>query len=411
MITPKIKTAKFLFLLFTFSIIHQPFSIAEIHYVSHTGNNVPPYLTWEDAADSIQTAINVCSPGDTVIVANGVYVEKVTVNKFIWLIGMSMDSTIIDGVNATPLAVVNFTVGAVMENFTINGNGTSAPDGIYAFKANFTLRNCKVTNNNWGIFASSLSCLIENCLIINFNEDGIHDSCFPDTCHSIYRNNILIPNEATRIALFAAGGYPVFTNNIVIAEQNALSGFYVDAGIHGGIIKNNLISGCSWEGIVVSGIIDTAYIINNSVVYNPVSPSFGYSSITTGSGHRTQIKNNIITNTLRGIEGYNDSVKIDYNLFWNVDNKLVGNVSIGDSSIEADPMFIKDTIPTSEMNFDFHLQAYSPAIDKGDPTINDVDGSRSDIGMFGGPLGKRYRYLDFPPRTPNNFNYSFDPTL
>ena len=51
-------------------------------------------------------------------------------------------------------------------------------------------------------------------------------------------------------------------------------------------------------------------------------------------------------------------------------------------------MFVKDTIPTANGNYDFHLQKYSPAIDKGDPTILDVDGSRSDIGMFGGPLGR-----------------------
>jgi hypothetical protein len=34
---------------------------------------------------------------------------------------------------------------------------------------------------------------------------------------------------------------------------------------------------------------------------------------------------------------------------------------------------------------DFHLKPGSPAIDAGDPSIKDPDGSRSDMGLFGGP--------------------------
>ena len=41
---------------------------------------------------------------------------------------------------------------------------------------------------------------------------------------------------------------------------------------------------------------------------------------------------------------------------------------------------------------------YSPGIDAGDPNILDVDGSRSDIGLFGGPGGESYTYEDLAPR-------------
>jgi hypothetical protein len=34
---------------------------------------------------------------------------------------------------------------------------------------------------------------------------------------------------------------------------------------------------------------------------------------------------------------------------------------------------------------DLHLASGSPAIDAGAPEINDGDGSRSDIGAYGGP--------------------------
>jgi hypothetical protein len=45
---------------------------------------------------------------------------------------------------------------------------------------------------------------------------------------------------------------------------------------------------------------------------------------------------------------------------------------------------------------------YSPLIDAGDPTILDKDESISDIGLYGGPYGESYVYLDLPPRPPVN---------
>jgi hypothetical protein len=52
---------------------------------------------------------------------------------------------------------------------------------------------------------------------------------------------------------------------------------------------------------------------------------------------------------------------------------------------------------------DLHLQYGSPCIDAGHPDIFDVDGSRSDIGAFGGPDGEFYIYQDLPPATPEEF--------
>jgi fibronectin type 3 domain-containing protein len=43
--------------------------------------------------------------------------------------------------------------------------------------------------------------------------------------------------------------------------------------------------------------------------------------------------------------------------------------------------------------------------------ILDVDGSRSDIGMFGGPLGQKYTYLDLAPRPPRNLTATLDSGL
>jgi hypothetical protein len=57
---------------------------------------------------------------------------------------------------------------------------------------------------------------------------------------------------------------------------------------------------------------------------------------------------------------------------------------------------------TTQGKLDFHLQMYSPLINAGDPTILDRDGSRSDIGLYGGPYGWTYTYNDLAPRPPHN---------
>ena len=50
----------------------------------------------------------------------------------------------------------------------------------------------------------------------------------------------------------------------------------------------------------------------------------------------------------------------------------------GTGNLSSDPLFVN---PASG---DFHLQTSSPAIDAGDPSIFDLDGSRSDMGAYGG---------------------------
>ena len=48
--------------------------------------------------------------------------------------------------------------------------------------------------------------------------------------------------------------------------------------------------------------------------------------------------------------------------------------------------------------WDVQLQYASPAIDAGVPELLDVDGTRSDMGAFGGPAGISYQYVDLPPK-------------
>jgi hypothetical protein len=55
----------------------------------------------------------------------------------------------------------------------------------------------------------------------------------------------------------------------------------------------------------------------------------------------------------------------------------------------------------------FWLQSASPLIDAGDPAKLDADGSRSDLGWWGGPQGSTYVYIDQPPAPPESLYYSY----
>ena len=57
---------------------------------------------------------------------------------------------------------------------------------------------------------------------------------------------------------------------------------------------------------------------------------------------------------------------------------------------------------------DFHLQMFSPLIDAGDPNILDKDGTRSDIGLYGGLMEKVIFMLIYPRESPVNLTANVD---
>src|SRR5690554_3318102 len=123
------------FLIFNFSFLIE--AQATIRYVSKTGSSTPPYTTWETAADSIQKAIDICLPGDTVLVANGIYYENLVIDSILTLIGSSMDSTIIDGRGLVDNTISVY-ADLIFENFNILGKGNGIGDAV--------IRNFQATN-------------------------------------------------------------------------------------------------------------------------------------------------------------------------------------------------------------------------------------------------------------------------
>jgi len=166
--------------------------------------------------------------------------------------------------------------------------------------------------------------------------------------------------------------------------QNSDVGIYCSGRKY--IIKNNVIYGCSQTGIY----LDKS---SQSTIQNNTIANCTQNGIEVSDSDYVTIKNNIIVNNGGyGMFGYGSSWYPDIN-YNNVYNNTSGNYSgftAGANDISIDPLFLDPD------NADYHLHPSSPCIDAGDPffIFNDPDGSRNDIGAFGGSEAKNiYRYV------------------
>jgi len=392
----KMKKVKIIFLI----ILLAECGFGTIRYVSKTGSCTPPYISWETASDSIQKCINICVDGDTVIVTNGVYKERIDINTPIYLLGTSMDSTIIDG-TGLPNNTVYLRARTTVDNFTIIGIGNILSTSVIIMQArDAIIRNCHISNATAGIGTRDRS-IVENNIFtnllvgINSSGSGSYDSVY------IINNLFLVPANPGR-GISVSNGRRFFIHNNVILSLTRFGwfGILIDQ-VQSAIITNNLISGFKLSSAYDdSAPRDSAYLANN--VFSSSGQDSDWGSIDIHMGSRTRVLNNIIYNSYYGIYVLASPMTYDYNLFYKNIIDFNGTVTAGPNTVYADPMFVKEKEPTTLSDHDFHLQKYSPGIDAGNPSILDVDGSRSDIGLFGGPLGQVYTYQDLAPKPPGN---------
>jgi hypothetical protein len=403
------KPKYFLFFCLSFLIFNSSLLIGTVRYVSKTGTSTPPYTSWLTSADSIQKCINICVDGDTIYVANGVYKENLVIsNTSLYLFGSSMDSTIVDGTGLSDSTIFFNNSNSTMENFNIYGRGIRSYSYAIIFQnMPLTIKNCKISRTGYGIVSvGNAGVYAYNLILENLTLEGL--SLYNDG-YNVVSDCLILLNTDQSSGIVIGGPHPnsihTITNNIILftGTINPRHGIYL--GLPKKVyINNNLISRFI-DNIYINDVRDTVFIKNNALMYQ-----FGGAASILAGSQNVIVTNVVLLKNKTGIDG-GYQVRSNYNLFWKNITDLEFNVSYGDSDIVADPMFVKDTIPTPNGNYDFHLQKYSAAIDKGDPSILDIDGSRSDIGLFGGPLGESYTYQDLAPKPPRNLTVSMDSGL
>jgi len=389
---------------------------AEVRYVSKKGSSESPYTSWKTACDSLQKCFDYCNNGDTVYVDRGIYRETIFLdNKVLTIIGVDTDECIIDGTGLIGQIYAEYLVVQKKGNIKLK---------------NVTLKKKKRSNevysndyfNEWGELE------IESC-ILDTTHEALPVSGYTRVDKCIFRDvgtgmsahsNVkqIIKNSLFSIKMWeGAYGHAIINavwsgsfqlNNNIIYTNDKYTARCIDLCTSTGIsIKNNLIYGFE-VGVVGSTFgaqPDTVEIVNNTIIYKI---NDGAGILAGNMPAPIIIKNNLISGFKIGVSFQHFSTNADYNLFHNV-TRLTNMPPIGEHNIVADPMFNNDTTFSFDAVDNFRLQKFSPAIDAGDPSILDVDGSRSDIGMFGGPGGISYEYQDFAPKVVKKLTASYEP--
>jgi len=240
-----------LFLILFFLLIAYSLQLnATIRFVSKTGLSIPPYISWETAADSIMSAINISVFGDTIYVAKGVYIEKVTMIHGLTLIGAGMDSCIIDTRTiATPpgyyavimkdecsiegfhIVVLNNqggTFGIIstpggsdslyFQGNIFNNKISKAGNGIVTDNTFLTIKNNVFKDVRYGIDVGALDTSVLDSIYNNYLFQIIYEGIGMDlAARAIIHNNFIymVTNIHLGITLPSVGVSEVFNNLII----------------------------------------------------------------------------------------------------------------------------------------------------------------------------------------------------
>ena len=395
-----------------------------IRYVK-AGNPTPqpPYTSWATASDSIQKCVNVCQRGDTIYVGSGVYREYLrNIPPFLTIVGEEMESTVINcsglkSTNSFRKSAVELADSLTVLNLTLIGNSTEINDSLIkiAFEDNplsgiasgILVRYCKLINFlsgvslARGVIGNTIMRDVHTFLLTSIDANNIDSIKLCDNVlvHPLYSMENFIINYLK---------YPniLITNNIFIKPFQS-SSFY--SQLYSNIFSinpivefsNNLFYTRSYNNDINTFVpANGTMSFFNNVFCISEGPAREYRKDFMVSSGNVTFTNNVVYGFDKGIWNSSPNLKVNNNCFWNVPTPISGTQPplVNSGNLYVNPMFVKDYGDFPDI--DFHLQMYSPLIDAGDSTILDRDGTRSDIGFYGGPYGESYTYQDYAPRVP-----------
>lgn len=162
------------------------------------------------------------------------------------------------------------------------------------------------------------------------------------------------------------------SNPAIIMSTGKLQWFMITStggsgvNISGGVLKNCVVFGCTGSGVIGSTSGATASIMNCIIIAN------------SGDGIITNNSTLNVTNCIsrpNGGTGFARSSPGVLNLSYS--NGSIYYTAGNQGCINQDPLFTSAT--------DFHISEGSPCWNGGSISLLDPDGSRSDMGYFGGP--------------------------
>ncbi|MDP2209753.1 MAG: right-handed parallel beta-helix repeat-containing protein [Bacteroidota bacterium] len=340
-----------------------------VDYRNNSGNeNGTRYYPYK----TIQRGINNSVAGDTVLIASGNYAESISLKSNIYLTGSGVRGTILQYISNEPIEKPTINCrnikSVTISNMTILSPNIPFAYAIYSRASHIRVYNCRIISGDRTMY--------DLVSIDNMSDVLMHDNY-------IYGGDLLA---------VSGGSFNLFRN--IFHTETSTASIKIVSGR--GNISNNRMYVNGGYGIIIFNSLSPIVINNNQI---RSSGTYGNGILTVNSDS-VKIENNTVDTKIMGIETRNSKAIVmnnivtgnsafglnlselsqsSYNDIWgNLTDYYHGTQGIGDFSL--DPQFI------NKEKENYRLSSNSPCINAGNPDFhyNDLDGSRNDIGVFGG---------------------------
>jgi hypothetical protein len=378
----------------------------------------------------LQSAIDAANPGDTLRLAVAsfealpvTFIDSLCGNcedhktkhqasygfrvkdKSLWIVGAGPDKTVLITKAGYGVFFDNCPEAAI-RGVSITGgvrdtSGMATDAGVVVRNSRVTVENCWIRDNTQ----------YPESLIV-----GIGGVMGREGAELYIMNNRITNNTWDGVALYR-GATATIADNVIhqgrgagvgvtwdataTVMRNQVSQFWKGIGSFGAtrvICKNNVVFHCLGWGIIATG---TSYMdCANNLIFRNGNCGFG---LWGPDAHGRMTNNAIVLNGWRdewvcpqvGVWNYGHPLlfPMSYNVLWdNVqgDWRDMPDYTNEYNNVHIDPLW--DTLT-------FFPQAGSPLIDNGNPELTDPDGTRSDIGIYGGPQAFR-KPVEIPRSAP-----------
>ena len=277
-----------------------------------------------------------------------------------------------------------------LDGFSLSGNIVHATGSLYGWSARGS--GAKVDADGWQVSDNLLQ-----------TDGSLHAQLLYSSSHTTFNGTHLsmLGNEIWAAgstygwvirgsgSTASVGGSTFVVNNLIVAGNEVLN-TNTSASLYGGIY----LYGSSM-------ILNNADFVDNSVssyksAYTPWFYNSSSSSLT--ARNVNALNNDFVGTSIARADFYysaatSAAVDLDYMNF--VDNTggenllyRSGSWTPAITSYELDPSYTD--LGGDAWDWDLQMSSGSPLVDAGDPAILDADGSRSDMGAYGGPEGSSW---------------------
>lgn len=321
-----------------------------------------PLTIWDNdvlvpqCCETVQEGVDFAREGDTVLIAPGTYVERLVVKKKMTLAGAGGGETVLDGgASGCVLTVLN-AEGVRIRDLTVAYAAGDVHGGIYCANSAVTIERCKIHGSSavfgGGVFLDECSATLRDCRIEGNTAEKDGGGVYLWQSRALIDGCVITGNSADEGGgLFCWYSAPRLVRT-VIAKNTATVGAGIVCDEAFPMVVNCTIadnaSGRKWSG---------ALHCMEDV------PTFSV----------PRIMNSIIWGNRRGISGAS-RVEIE---FCDTEDASYAGVN---GNVRENPLFV------NAEEGDYALAPGSPCIDLGNPypAYDDEDGTRCDMGAFGG---------------------------